>query len=197
MDSTRILESKLIADEMLSEREYKKIPIPSDVSKFVLDNTDKYIETENSRYLNSAYLMPNGETCVLFYLIEDSEKLDLLEYFSTTLPKYKFIIITIRDYSRSISNKFKEVTRYQVFYLEDELLLNPTKHFSVPEHKFLNVSDLDSETRKLVGKFPVIFIDDPVCKWFWAEKDQIAVITRYNLAFDTSILKSMYYRRVQ
>lgn len=90
----------------------------------------------------------------------------------------------------------REVDEHTEFWTFKELLVNPTRHVLVPEHRLLTDEEITElkESRKIMDhQWPVLLSSDMIARWYRFPKGGIVRIHRRGIAHE----EGLYYRKVQ
>lgn len=122
---------------------------------------------------------------------------DIIAYI-TTLPSRNIILITDVPFSTTAKTELDSLETYnfQIFNSK-ELTYIPIDNYLVPKHELLN----EDEVKKLVAnekisKIPKISIDDPIAKYYGANKGDVFKIHRVDLTGLQYVSRSISYRVV-
>ncbi|KAK8832738.1 hypothetical protein WA577_004132 [Blastocystis sp. JDR] len=95
----------------------------------------------------------------------------------------------ISNYARQACKKFEPVFHLDLFS-ENELLVDITEHFLVPQHILLSEKEKTALLERLsipADKLPKISIDDPICHYYGFKEGQVIKIIRNSLSGGRSV----------
>lgn len=176
-------------------------------------NVDKYEIQEYIMSSNEYMFNKSDRTCVVFMFnterkkrlmsdikVKDDSK-DLMADFiskfydkgpSTSLDEpLSFIFVfgmtlTPTDYKiiHKFESELKRINCLLTVFEQNELYVNPTKHFLTPKHRKLSITDAKDVMLKHMikskGNMPHILKTDPVSKWLGFRTGDVIEIERYN-----------------
>ena len=149
----------------------------------------------NGEILDSTSIIENKKVAVKFYnlkltTIKNDREID---NFVAKYPDFHKILVVI-DVIPKIEKQIMDTKNFELFrYME--IIRDISKHHLVPQHILLSkeniqkVMDEYKITKKDMGR---IYIDDPMSKYLYAQKDDIIQIIRYSIVSGYST----YYRLV-
>ena len=102
-----------------------------------------------------------------------------IDNFITLYPEHHRILI-VNEISAKASKQFIESTNFEVFKIM-EIIRDIAKHHLVPKHILLSKEDI----QKLMNEYKIlkkdmgrIYIDDPMARYLYAQKDDVIQIIR-------------------
>lgn len=149
----------------------------------------------NGEILDSTSIEENKKVAVKFYnlklttLKNDRE----IDNFVTKYPEYHKILIVI-DVIPKIEKQIMDTKNFELFRFM-EIVRDISKHHLVPQHILLS----KDESQQIMDEYKLkkkdmgrIYIDDPMARYLYAQKDDIIQIIRYSIVSGYST----YYRLV-
>ena len=139
-----------------------------------------------------------NDICIIFYINNVKVGINHIKSMIENLQSKncKSAIIIYSSIVTSFAKQYLESSisfNIELFH-ENELQKNITKHHLVPQHKLLVQTDINLLLQNLQiqkENLPKIKKQDPICKYYGAEIDDVFEITRYD-----NYIKSLYYRLV-
>lgn len=172
--------SNIIVNEMLLDRNFKE------KSK---DDKNKILIFENNN---------NNKTYVKYIYEKKTFTLNNIQkvYKENNIDKFNDIVIFIicfLDYNTNIYSKYLnyENNNLQIFHIKN-LLYNITKNKYVPKHILLNPNEKETLLNQYnIDNLASIYIDDPICKYYFAKENDILKIIRNS----NNSKEEIYYRK--
>jgi DNA-directed RNA polymerase subunit H (RpoH/RPB5) len=153
--------------------------------RWVSNDFDKHFNTLNvksSELIDTTTIIHNDKKIVIkFYDIKlNSLKNDReIDTFFSKYPDYHKILI-VSDIAPKTQKQINNTKNFEVFKII-EIIRDITKHHLVPDHEILNKTDAENfmseyNFKKIdIGR---IYIDDPMARYLYAQKDDIIRIIR-------------------
>ena len=159
--------------------------------KWISDDFDKHFNTlkikENELIDSTSIIYNDKKIAIKFYDIKlNSLKNDReIDTFFSKYPDYHKILV-VSDISPKTEKQILNTRNFEVFKIM-EIIRDISKHHLVPEHTLLDKDEVKSFMDEYnLGKLDMgrIYIDDPMAKYLFAQKDDIIRIIRrseYNI----------------
>ena len=150
------------------------------------------------------YRNPSTGASLLVYYIPDSTSdsvgkegitpfIDIVD--STSYDS--FILITNNCLTPASLDSIKSKSRPIEKFMDDELIINPTSHNSVPFHEALSDQEKHSlleRNKWSVVNLPKLHPDDPIARYYGFKVGTVVRIHRFNPISGTMADNSLYYR---
>jgi len=164
--------SMLIARKWLDDN-------PDKYYKLLLDtNTKDIIDAVNIKCINDLKVVIKFYNYKLNTFLNDKE----IDTFITNYPEYHKILI-VTDISTKAIKQLTGSTHFEVFK-QIEIIKDISKHHLVPKHILLSKEDSNkvmTEYKLQKKDMATIYIDDPMSRFLYAQKDDIIQIIRYSI----------------
>jgi DNA-directed RNA polymerase subunit H (RpoH/RPB5) len=153
--------------------------------KWISDDFDKHFNTlkikENELIDSTSIIYNDKKIAIKFYDIKfNSLKNDReIDTFFSKYPDYHKILV-VSDISPKTEKQILNTRNFEVFKIM-EIIRDISKHHLVPEHTLLDKDEVKSFMDEYnLGKLDMgrIYIDDPMAKYLFAQKDDIIRIIR-------------------
>ncbi len=158
-------------------------------------NLDMFIESEKDGNPQKVYVHFHNES-------KSFGKNDLKALMGRIIETYQdesiIVILLLRDKENSMVTKElqKEIYANVEIFLQNNMVINITKHVLVPRHQLLTLDEEEEYLQKYnitKNKSPKILKTDPIARYYGAKVDQIFKIYRMS----SSTGESFYYRVVK
>jgi DNA-directed RNA polymerase subunit H (RpoH/RPB5) len=157
--------------------------------------------------LTQPYKKEDGTQIVAYYAEPNIDTTQLgvepLAEFILEMDKYKCkngILISAKNLSPSARKKIESLLNYNIhFFLESEMIYDPTEHYFTPEHRVMEVEEQRqflSRNNLSIDQLPIILTTDIISRYYGFVPGQVIEIKRFNL-YDSIVQNSLAYRAVK